>query len=255
MGEAFDTLIDDGLRRLALQLTPGARSAIEAQARLLVSWSEAINLTALRQSGQIARGHVLDSLSAVPLVRERLACAERLLDLGSGGGYPGLPLACALGSSSVWLLDSVAKKSRFLAVAGAAAEKTMRQIDGAAPSFEAGAARAEQVAAGDARESWDVVTCRAVGTLSEVAELGLPLVRLGGLLISWKRDDGSGALGREVRDGTTIVREAGGAPPELVELADPTLLPGHRLVVIAKARVSPGWLPRPTPERRRALLR
>jgi 16S rRNA (guanine527-N7)-methyltransferase len=255
MGEAFDAGIDDGLARLQLGLSVGTRAAIEAHARLLVAWNAQINLTALRRPEQIAHGHVIDSLSVLSVIRERMPTVGRVLDLGSGGGYPGVPVACALGAAHARLLDSVGKKARFLAVVGAAAEEAMRQVDGDAPVFDARAARAEEAATGDDRESWDVVTCRAVGTLAEVSELGLPLVRVGGLVVAWKRDDGSGALELEVEDARPTVREAGGAEALVVGLPDPTLLPGHRLVVVAKARPTPGWLPRPAAERRRALLR
>jgi 16S rRNA (guanine527-N7)-methyltransferase len=131
----------------------------------------------------------------------------------------------------------------------------MRRLDGDAPTFEAPAARAEDLAAGPERETWEVVTCRAVGTLAEVAELGLPLVRIGGIVVAWKRDDGSRGLELEVRDAWNVVREAGGASPELVALPDPELLPGHRLVLIVKTRPTPHRFPRPAAERRRALLR
>jgi 16S rRNA (guanine527-N7)-methyltransferase len=255
MGDAFDAVLDDGLHRLNLSLSAGTRAAIDAQARLLVAWNAQINLTAIRQPEQIARSHVIDSLTAVAIVRERLPDVPRLLDLGSGGGYPGVPLACALGVTRARLLDSVGKKARFLATVGVAAEEAMRRLDGAAPAFDAAAARAEELAADQRRESWDLVTCRAVGTLAEVAELGLPLVRVGGIVVAWKRDDGSGSLGTEIEDARVVVGEAGGAEPEVVGVPDPTLLPGHRLVVLAKDRRTPDGMPRPAAERRRALLR
>jgi 16S rRNA (guanine527-N7)-methyltransferase len=255
MGAAFDGPLDDGLRRLRIELSPGTRLAIEAQARLLVAWNAAINLTALRRPDQIALGHVIDSLSAIPVLQERLPDARRLVDIGSGGGYPGLPIACAMGVDRADLVDSIGKKARFLAVAAAAAAEAVRRQDGFRPALGARAARAETLAAGRERELWDIVTCRALGSLAEAAELGLPLARIGGLLVAWKRDRGSGTLEAEVRDARPIVREAGGDVPEIVDLTDPALLPGHRLVVIAKRRPTPRRLPRPAAERRRALLR
>jgi 16S rRNA (guanine527-N7)-methyltransferase len=166
-----------------------------------------------------------------------------------------MPLACALGVDRADLVDSISKKARFLAVAGAAAVEAMLRVDRSAPRLEARAQRAEDLAAGEDRASWDLVTCRAVGTLAEVAELSLPLAWIGGLVLAWKRDHGSGALEAEVRDARPIVREAGGEVPEIVDLTDPAILPGHRLVVIAKSRPTPERLPRPAVERRRALLR
>jgi 16S rRNA (guanine527-N7)-methyltransferase len=255
MGVAFDALVTDGLRRLGVTLSPGATSAIEVHARLLVAWNTAINLTALRLPEQVALGHVLDSLSALPVIRERQPRVRGLLDLGSGGGYPGLPLACGLGVERACLVDSIGKKARFLAVAGEAAAHAMRRVDGSAPRIEARDQRAEELAASEERESWDVVTCRAVGSLAEVAELGLPLARVGGIVLAWKRDHGTDSLNREIRDARRLIREAGGTDPEMLGLPDPTLLPGHRLVVMAKAQPTPRWMPRPVTERRRALIR
>jgi 16S rRNA (guanine527-N7)-methyltransferase len=115
--------------------------------------------------------------------------------------------------------------------------------------------RAETMAhrAGE-RAAWDVVTCRAVGSLAMVAELALPLARVGGIVVCWKRHDGSGALAAEVTAARDAVREAGGEPAEVVTPADPDLLPGHRLVVLAKARPGRLDLPRTGADRRRPLL-
>ena len=192
LGPGYTTTLAEGLAALGLTLTPAAAAAIDAQARLLLAWNQHINLTAIRTPEGVARLHVLDSLSAVPVLRDRLRAAPAMMDLGSGGGYPGLPLAVALPAARLTLVDSVAKKTRFLeVVAAAAGEALSRERPGDGPPIEVIAARAEQLAADDHRESWDVITVRAVGTLAEVVELGLPLLRRGGLLVCWKREAAS----------------------------------------------------------------
>ena len=86
---------DAGCAALGLgDLPVGARDAILGHLRLLLAWTAAVNLTAIRDPEAAVTGHLLDSLAAVPLLRE--AGVTRFLDLGSGGGYPGLPLALAL---------------------------------------------------------------------------------------------------------------------------------------------------------------
>ena len=111
MGAAFDDELERGLRELhlldELAASAPARQSYEAHARLLREWGAAINLTAIRGSVEVARRHVGDSLSAVPVLREVLGGHGTLLDLGSGAGYPGLPLAAALPLQRVLLLDSV----------------------------------------------------------------------------------------------------------------------------------------------------
>ena len=270
LGPGYADTLAEGLRSLDLVLSPGASAAIDAQARLLVAWNQHINLTAIRTPDGIARLHILDSLTAVRLIRERAGPAPSIIDLGSGGGYPGLPLAVALPAGRLTLVDSVAKKTRFLEVVAAAAREALAgdaitNLPDGQPdpvAIEVIAARAEQLAADDHRESWDVVTVRAVGSLVEVVELGLPLLRRGGLLVCWKRETGSaeadtpgaGGLDREMREARTLGTELGGDPPEVVPV-EAAGLPGHRLVLVHKAHPTPRRFPRVPAERRRRLLR
>src|SRR6185295_6018856 len=90
-----------------------ARAAIGDHVRLLLAWTAAINLTAIRDPVAAAREHVLDSLAALPLLRAR--GTPDLLDLGSGGGFPGVPLAIGLPRARTVLVESVGKKATFLA--------------------------------------------------------------------------------------------------------------------------------------------
>ena len=99
-------------------LPAAARAAIDDHVRLLLAWNEAINLSGIRAPEMVAREHVLDSLTALRLLR-RAGIAE-FVDLGSGGGYPGLPLAIALPARRALLVESIGKKARFLEVAVAA---------------------------------------------------------------------------------------------------------------------------------------
>lgn len=248
--------IDDGLATLQLELNAGARAAIDVHARLLRAWNAQINLTALRQPKQVAVGHVLDSLSALPLLR-RLPTHASLLDIGSGGGFPGVPLAAALPAVRCALVDSVAKKARFLTVAAAAVTTAMITAGQPAPSFQVLAQRAEDLAGDDRhRQQWGCVVARAVGSLAEVIELGLPLLQVGGRLIAWKSDSSDGSLQRELDASRGILRITGGRVQEVVPMAAnlDAALGDHVLVVVHKERSTPNGFPRPPAERRRALL-
>ena len=257
LSESFWRIVDDGLIEIGLELTPGRRAALDAQARLLTAWNAAINLTALRTDELVARGHVLDSLLAVATLRSLAGDAPSVLDLGSGPGYPGLPLAVALPARSAALVDSIGKKASFLEVVTQAAMAALRAAHEPFPEIVALKERAEDLADElDQREAWDLVTARAVGTLAEVAELGLPLARRGGHVVAWKHDQGDGALKREVDGARDVVHAAGGAAPEVMRLpaAERIGLGGHCLVVIAKRRATPDRYPRTVGERRRAAL-
>jgi 16S rRNA (guanine527-N7)-methyltransferase len=275
MGHDFTAALEEGLVALGLQDSAAgaarARLSYEHHARLLGAWGAAINLTAIREPVAIARRHVCDSLSAAPRLVHLVPPGASLLDLGSGSGYPGLPLAAALPLARVGLLDSVGKKARFLAVAGAVVGRALAgaldegraesagDVQGAGsadagPRIEAIAERAEDLAEdADHREGWDLVTARAVGPLAEVVELAMPLVRVGGHVVAWKREEERGGLGRELRDAGSIVRATGGGRLEVV-VVDAPGLEGHRLVIVPKLRPTPIAYPR-GPARRPHLRR
>jgi 16S rRNA (guanine527-N7)-methyltransferase len=255
MGPAFDATLETGLKELGLSegdaATSAARSSYEAHARLLADWNQAINLTAIREPADVARRHVIDSLSAAVPLGERLRPGASVLDLGSGCGYPGLPLAAALPLARVGLLDSVSKKARFLAVAGAAVAGALGDGGADRIQIEAMAERAEDLAEEpEQREAWDAVVARAVGSLAEVLELGLPLVREGGLVAAWKREDERHGLRAELRDAGSIARAAGGGRPRVVDVSS-SGRPEHRLVLVIKERPTPIAYPRPASARRK----
>ena len=239
-----------GLAALGLSgLAPDVRTRLIDHVRLLLAWNEAINLTAIRTPEAAIREHVLDSLAAVPVLRGRALGA--LLDLGSGGGFPGIPLALALPARQALLVESVAKKAAFLsAAAGIVAGGP------AGPAIDVYAGRSEALAADRRhRERWPAVVARAIAPLAELAELALPLVAPGGLLVTWKRrqledEPGrSGLLSTELAAaGPALDRLGGGAvtiePVPVVGLED------HVLVVIEKAAPSSRGYPR-DPARRR----
>jgi 16S rRNA (guanine527-N7)-methyltransferase len=255
MGADFDAAMDAGLLELGLAdgpaAAPRARRSYEAHARLLRDWNAAINLTAIREPAEMARRHVCDSLSAVATLQTVVRPGDALLDIGSGGGYPGLPLAAALPWGRVGLLDSVAKKARFLHVAGAAVRIILAIETDAAPDIEAIAERAEDVAEESGqRAAWDVVVVRAVGSVAEVVELSMPLTRVGGYVIAWKHDDEREGLRDELRAAGSIIRATGGGRPTVVD-ASGSSLPGHRLVIITKERSTPANYPRAAGVRRR----
>ena len=245
----FQEVLERGLTDLALPLGLAARAAIEAQARLLIAWNEHVNLSGLRTPEQVARGHVLDSLLAVETMRGLHHQRPTLLDLGSGGGYPGLPLAVALPAKRAALVDSIGKKAAFLEVAAAAARNVLE--------VNVLAERAEDLAEEhDQREAWDIVTARAIGSVAEVAELGLPLLRVGGHVVVWKLAGPNSGLADELRGAARVIQAAGGATARTVTLpaAERLGLPGHCLVVIAKRRSTPDGFPRSPGERRRRPL-
>jgi 16S rRNA (guanine527-N7)-methyltransferase len=230
-------LVDLGLRD-DLARDPAARAAIDGHVRLLLAWTRHINLTAIRDPSGVATAHVLDSLSALPWLRD--AAAERILDLGSGGGYPGLPLAAALPDAAFTLAEPIAKKARFL--------RAVVEATGLADRVTVLTARAETLAAEPGcRGTSQAVTARAVASTADLVELAFPLLAPGGSLVAWKRGD----LAAEFAAARRAIDALGGGT---LDVRDVTVagLTDHRLAIATRTGVVPDAYPRdPTARRRR----
>ena len=235
---AYGDSLAAGLADIGVELTTAAREAIDGHVRLLLAWNRAINLTAIRDPGEVAVAHVVDSLAALAILREREV--DRLVDLGSGGGFPGLPLAIALPAERALLLDSVGKKVRFL--------ETVVDAVGLTGRVDTHAGRAEALARDPMhREGWPAVTARAIAALPDLVELAFPLLEPGGMLIAWKR----GEIGSELTAAGRAVAALGRGTLETrrVEAAS---LAGHCLVVASKEGPTPKRFPRDPALRRRS---
>lgn len=133
------------------------------------------SLSSVTDPRQARNVHLLDSLSGLAV--EELRSAARVVDIGSGAGFPGIPLAAALPDGSFDLIDSVTRKTAFITEV---IDRLGLENAGAITS------RSEDWALGDGRQAYDVVTARAVAPLTALAELASPLLRPGGCLVAWK---------------------------------------------------------------------
>lgn len=150
-----------------------AREALRTVLALLAQ--ERASVSSVTDPEQAWKVHVADSLSGLEV--PELAQAERIADVGSGAGFPGLVLAAAAPTAKVDLIESAGRKCDFIDRAIEAAGIANARVLNA---------RSEELAAGDGREAYDAVTARAVGRLSTLAELASPLLRDGGVLVAWK---------------------------------------------------------------------
>jgi len=202
---------------------------VETYVGLLLDANSRLNLTRVVEPGDVARLHLLDAISALPIIDRSLPL--RAADLGSGGGVPGIVLALARPSIEWTLVDSVRKKAD--ALRSFAEALTL-------PSVRVIAERAEMLGRDGAyRESFDLVTARACAALPVLVEYALPLLRIGGRLIAWKGP----IADAELRDGAVASETLGGAHPA-VERSDIASLGDHRLVVIEKRSATPERFPR-----------
>jgi 16S rRNA (guanine527-N7)-methyltransferase len=224
----------DELDRLLADRSPplplGFADAAERFVALLLGANRRLNLTRVTEPAAVARLHLLDSISALPLI-DALPRAGRCLDLGSGGGVPGLVLALARPEQRWVLVDSVRKKAD--ALAGFVTALGIGNV-------ELVAERAEVLGRDSShRAGHDLVTARACASLPVLAEYALPLLAVGGTLLAWK-----GPIAEdELRSGAAAAAACGGGPPSVhpsgfVELGD------HRFVAISKASPTPERYPR-----------
>jgi len=233
---AYHETLDRGLAGLRLSLSDSQRTEIDGYVQLLLAWTAAINLTGIRDPAAVAREHILDSLAAVSLLGA--AGLDDLIDLGSGGGAPGIPIAIAMPRARMLLVESVGKKARFLEAAVAAL--------GLRDRVRVAAERAEALAVrGRERERANGVLIRAVAGLGELVELAFPLLVVGGSLVAWKREP----LAKEIAEAGPAIAALHGAAPQIHEVAVDGLV-DHRLVVVRKTGATPARYPRPPAERR-----
>jgi 16S rRNA (guanine527-N7)-methyltransferase len=205
--------------------------ALEHYVALLLEANRRVNLTRVVEPDAVARLHLLDALAALPLV-DALA-PTRAIDLGSGGGVPGLPLAIARPAIAWTLVDSVGKKAALLrAFADRLGLTNVSVLTKRAETLGRDLGH---------RERYGLVTARACAPLPVLAELALPLLLAGGRLIAWKGPLSEGDP--EVRRGNAASALLGGSQLLLAEPGH-VALGGHRFVIAEKVTRTPARFPR-----------
>jgi len=208
------------------ELAPEARAALRRVLELLREDPASLSSITDERAWQV---HVVDSLTGLEV--PELLQAERIADVGAGAGFPGLVLAVALPAAQVDLIESVSRKAGFIdRAAGTAGIGNAQALN----------ARSEELAGGAGHEAYDVVTARAVGRLSTLAELASPLLRDGGVLVAWK--------GKRDLDEEAEMERAAEAlamrPERVLEVGDRAGSRHRHLHVLRKSGPTPGDLPR-----------
>lgn len=225
----METLVSEA-RSLGLHITPAQARQFAMYAADLVAWNERANLTTIIGERDIQIKHFLDSLTclwALPAKTDHTT----VLDVGSGAGFPGLPLKIYDPSLQVTLLESVGKKTAFLA-------HVVERLGLTGVTVVTD--RAESLGHNKAyRERYDVVVARAVADLAVLAEYCLPLCRVGGLFVAQKK----AGIDAEMRGAAVAIATLGGGAVRQIDVALPGVDP-RQLVVVEKARATPPRYPR-----------
>jgi len=227
-------IVAAGAAACGLHLTPEALQKLEEFVGLLLAANQRLNLTRIVEPDQIERRHLLDSLTCALPVLEALngGVAWRCLDVGAGGGLPGIPLAIAFPGLSVTLLEATGKKAAFLHETVAALELSNVSVV---------AARAEEAGRDPShRDAYDLVVARALAPLDVALEWCLPFVKTGGVLVLPRGND----LPEQLPAGWIAAKALSARlrAPLPLELAD--LPPGRALAVADKLGRTPKAYPR-----------
>ena len=207
---------------------------------LLVERNRVMNLTAITDEADVARMHFLDSLALSPLLQAAVEGAldggyVSLIDVGSGAGFPGLPLAIAFPQVRFTLLDGTQKRVDFLeSVAAELGLTNVTSVCGRAEELAVVDARPKNVS----RETFSLATARAVSRLSELCELCLPFVRVGGAFIAMKSID----TDEEIADASRAIKLLGGALDEIRDYEVGGVR--RRLIVVRKTETTAPQYPR-----------
>ena len=216
---------------LGVSLDDRALERFDLYARLLCDWNEKINLTAITDPREICVKHFADSLSV--LAKVEIPQGAKLIDVGTGAGFPGLALKIARPDLRVTLLDSTKKKLMALEDISQTLELEVELLH----------KRAEEAGQSSAcREQFDVATARAVANLAVLSEYCLPFVRTGGFFIAYKTEDAAeeigAAKGAIAKLGGRILRIENASPNSDSRSS------GHTLVVVEKIAATPKEYPR-----------
>ncbi|MDQ3014742.1 MAG: 16S rRNA (guanine(527)-N(7))-methyltransferase RsmG [bacterium] len=218
---------------LGISLTQAQLDQFSGYFEALVSWNESVNLTGITEKDEVVTKHFLDSLTIVPYLPK---LPFSMIDIGTGAGFPGIPVRIVVPESTVTLLEAVGKKVNFL-------EHIIKTLE--LENITAHQGRAEDFGHDPKfRGQFDIVTGRAVAHLSVLAEYALPFLKVGGRLIAQKMDTITGEEGKnEITDTDKALAELGGRVKGIVAVTAEGLK-NRNIIIIEKISDTPSKYPR-----------
>ena len=226
----MDNKFYEKLNALGIELTEKQYEQFDQYYELLVEWNKVMNLTGITEYDEVNEKHFVDSLSLVKVLD--VNSVKSVIDVGTGAGFPGIPLKIAFPHLKVTLLDSLNKRINFLnEVIKTLGLEDISTIHGRAEDF----ARKE-----DHREMYDLCVSRAVANLSTLSEYCLPYVKVGGQFIPYK----SGEIDQEVKEAKTAVKILGGNGAEIIKFQLPGTDINRSFVKIGKIKNTGKKFPR-----------
>lgn len=226
----MDSLIQDLKTLFNVHLTARQVIALATYEKELLEWNQKFNLTAIRDVESIRTKHFLDSYSCVQAWKAQPP--QRLVDVGTGAGFPGLPLKIIYPAMHVTLVESVGKKVSFC-------QHIINTLG--LEGIEVIHSRAEDIGQNSAhREKYDCAVARAVANLNILSEYLLPLVKLGGIMLAQKGESGPA----EAQSAEKAMKILGGKLKQLIPVNLPGVVDDRYLVLVDKVAATPPKYPR-----------
>lgn len=230
MRDAVQHEFSEQVMRLGIHLSDQQLEQFEQYFTLLVEWNEKMNLTGITERSAVYEKHFYDSLTLIQAVDFNALFS--LADIGSGAGFPSIPLAIAFPHLKVTIIDSLAKRIRFLD------EVTSHLNLSGVSSLHSRAEDAARLK--DHRDRYDIVTARAVARMAVLNEFCLPFVRVGGVFLAMKGSD----IAEELEESRFSARILQGEIREIKQLHLPSEGSVRHLIVVEKLRATPASYPR-----------
>jgi len=222
--------LENAFEQLQITITDKIVNKFQKYMELVLAWNEKVNLTAVTERDEFIKKHFIDSILCADF--DELKNANTIIDVGTGAGFPGVPLALIFPEKQFLLIDSLNKRMKIL-------EEMLSEIE--VSNVSVLHTRAEDLAhKKEYRETFDICVSRAVANLAVLSEYCLPFINLGGFFISYK---GPSAL-EELAQADKAIKLLGGEVKDIVkkELEDFDL--DHNMVIIKKERHTPNKYPR-----------
>ncbi len=221
-----------GADELGIRLTEGQLDQFQAYYETLADWNKRMNLTRITGLEEVQVKHFLDSLTVVLAAPLQPDDTRKMIDIGAGAGFPGLPLKLAFPETELALVESVGKKADFL--------KELVDILGL-EGVEIHTGRAETLARQPGlRESFDLVLARGLARLPVLAEYTLPFCRVGGTVAALKHGD----IGEEIEQASNALRTLGRAASQVYQVNVTGLTDNRVVVAVEKVAPTPERFPR-----------
>ncbi len=225
-----EKIFRDGMNDLAIEISDGQVEKFNKYSALLKEWNEKMNLTAVVDDDGIAVKHFLDSI--LPLSCVDFDKVKSVIDVGTGAGFPGVPMAIMMPDTKFTLFDSLNKRINFLnAVKEEAGMNNITCIHGRAEEF----GKKEGY-----REEYDMAVSRAVANMTVLCEYCLPFVKVGGCFVALKAEGAE----EEISDAKTMIETLGGKIEDMISVSLPQSDITRLIVVVRKVKKTPEKYPR-----------